>query len=99
MDGGCRILIGDKHDKYSGRAVLLHPAHRMSPSVGLKNEKFLALCDPIEASQLEKCTDIFPSTPYLIYREKFVGTGKKFGRWRQYLHLCRCKSPILVLVR
>lgn len=33
--------------------MLLHPAHGMSPSMGLKGERFLALCDPIEVPQFQ----------------------------------------------
>lgn len=52
----------------SGPAIPPHPTHGMSPSVCLKSEKFLALCDPIEAMQSENA-HIFPlNALYILLR-------------------------------
>lgn len=65
-DGGCRFPPRDEYDDHQGPAVLSHPAHGMSPSVGLKSERFLALCDPIESPQLKKNVQLTPRNALLI---------------------------------
>lgn len=72
--GGWRIPLRQNLIFHSGPA---HITHGMSPSVCLKSEKFLALCDPIEAAQL-KNVQIFPLNALFILLRFFCRDNQNF---------------------